>query len=679
MGFTQYLNFKAPMIPFFLGLFFISGYCAGQSTNLKPNFNFSVNLDGSTLASPFFGGFLNPQFSPCDYDADGTQDLFVFDRSNQRYYVLLKKNNQYVPQQISIDNISLTDWALLRDFNCDGIVDLFYGKEGKVLVREGKQSNQQIIFDREERILMSRYNLSTQSFTAPIFVNAIDIPLIEDSDGDGDLDIYSFSSSGTRVEFHKNFAMEENGSCDFDFSIESGCYGFFLESGDSGALDLGIEKCPLSVIRRSNLKHSGGTLFRLPWNGNLLLGELEVDELTEVDLVKNSANLDSAIATKSFLPGGTELPSFPSAYHYATNSVNKILLSSNSLKRNKLLGKIAIASFETDTTLLDTNYFLEKEGLDFGLDPMPFTVNGSSFIYARPSETNGTGSIFQLKFEEEAILISLKSNISTQRLDSLNPTSITYNTTKKSLWVSSGQGKLFEFSGVDSNLALASPSLKWQNQDGSPIYITNYDFDNNLDEDLLVAERNGDCKIFFNGNFQSPYAVPNLKLSLETEIFSIPKPCILANKEIWFAFANGESWGFKISPLPPYIFPNPLKTSSNSFIGRNHRLIQFNEGPVLASLYTGGIAPLHELPKTNGTVADIVVYPNPNKGALNFTVELQKLEIFDLQGKLIYKHIDNDGFSRLELSLNNGLYLTRGWILGQSTPFLKRIIIAHEN
>ena len=43
-----------------------------------------VITDGDTLSNPWVGGLTAPQWSPIDFDFDGDEDLFAFDRDGSR-------------------------------------------------------------------------------------------------------------------------------------------------------------------------------------------------------------------------------------------------------------------------------------------------------------------------------------------------------------------------------------------------------------------------------------------------------------------------------------------------------------------------------------------------------------------------------------------------------------------
>src|SRR5690606_7035559 len=84
------------------------------------------------LTMPWAGGLNAPQFSPIDLDQDGVMDLFLFDRAGDQSIFLLNTGTAdqpvYTPTR-AYDHVHpfplLHGWALLHDYNCDGLADIF--------------------------------------------------------------------------------------------------------------------------------------------------------------------------------------------------------------------------------------------------------------------------------------------------------------------------------------------------------------------------------------------------------------------------------------------------------------------------------------------------------------------------------------------------------------------------
>ena len=101
------------------------------------DYNIKVNQFGNTLKFPFAGGLNNPQFSAIDINHDELKDIFIFDRTGNKSLVLINEGsfgetNYFYWQQYQQSFPLLSDWAILVDYNCDGIEDIISGYDGGV-------------------------------------------------------------------------------------------------------------------------------------------------------------------------------------------------------------------------------------------------------------------------------------------------------------------------------------------------------------------------------------------------------------------------------------------------------------------------------------------------------------------------------------------------------------------
>jgi hypothetical protein len=175
-----------------------------------------VEADGKTLALPWAGGLNSVQVNTMDLNGDQKQDLVLFDRTANKILTFLQQQNQYhyAPQYEELFPQEVTQWLLLRDFNCDGRKDIFTSDPfGIVVFVNTTRPGENLSW----RPFNPGFPLLTKGFTGPVNlkVNESDIPVIDDIDGDGDLDILNarFVGIGT-VEYHKNLSMERTGTCD---------------------------------------------------------------------------------------------------------------------------------------------------------------------------------------------------------------------------------------------------------------------------------------------------------------------------------------------------------------------------------------------------------------------------------------------------------------------------------
>ncbi len=201
-----------------------------------------VIRNGSPLAMAWAGGLNYPQFSDIDLDGDGDMDLFLFDRSGNKVITLLNNN---VPGQASYtfthayDHVypfdDLQQWALLRDYNCDGKEDIFSYMLGGFGVWKNTSTGGNLSFEEVDTLVRSNY-VPTD---ANLYVTQVDIPGIEDVDGDGDLDVVTFSIFGNYEEYHRNMSMEIYGTCDsLVFELRNRCWGYFSENLNNNSVTL---------------------------------------------------------------------------------------------------------------------------------------------------------------------------------------------------------------------------------------------------------------------------------------------------------------------------------------------------------------------------------------------------------------------------------------------------------
>lgn len=175
-----------------------------------------VEADGQVLKLPWAGGLNSVQVNTMDLNGDSKQDLVLFDRTANKLITFINENNQFVPapDYEALFPNEVSQWILLRDFNCDGKKDIFTSDPFGIVVFVN-------ITKPGEKLTWRSFNpglpLLTKGFTSNINlkVNESDIPVIDDIDGDGDIDILNvrFVGIGT-VEWHKNLSKERTGTCD---------------------------------------------------------------------------------------------------------------------------------------------------------------------------------------------------------------------------------------------------------------------------------------------------------------------------------------------------------------------------------------------------------------------------------------------------------------------------------
>ncbi len=197
-------------------LFVLIAFFAQAQFTYEFNQDIEVEVDGKRITLPWAGGLNSVQVNTMDLNGDTKQDLVLFDRTANKIITFINQNNKFVfvPEYEALFPVEVTQWILLRDFNCDGKKDIFTSDPFGMVVFVN-------ITKPGEKLTWRSYNpgfpLLTKGFTNNINlkVNESDIPSIDDVDGDGDLDILNvrFVGIGT-VEWHKNLSKERTGTCD---------------------------------------------------------------------------------------------------------------------------------------------------------------------------------------------------------------------------------------------------------------------------------------------------------------------------------------------------------------------------------------------------------------------------------------------------------------------------------
>lgn len=294
--------------------------------------------NGDTLKNAWAGGFNSVQFSEIDLDLDGTMDLLAFDRVDNRIIPFIndglpnQSNYKHAPEYMQ-NFPKLHDWVLLRDYNCDGKMDIFtYSNGGMAIYKNTSTSS--LSFTLEVELLYSNY----QPNMVNLYVSSVDIPAIDDIDGDGDLDILTFSILGSNVEYHKNLSMENNGTCDsLTFELRNKCWGFFKENLSSNSVTL-YDTCQWNLPNPEKItggnKHSGSTLLTLDVDGNnskeLVLGDVSFNNMTLLINGDVTPNLtassitaqDNTFPANNTSTAAVDINIFPAGYYLDLNNDN---------------------------------------------------------------------------------------------------------------------------------------------------------------------------------------------------------------------------------------------------------------------------------------------------------------------------------------------------------------------
>src|SRR5690625_4270027 len=107
------------------------------------------NEKGETISGAMSGGFLAPQFSMFDLNEDGRQELITFDRLSGVIGVWQHLDGiryKWIGDKIDVEWPRIKNWMLIRDFNQDGVPDIFTQGLHGIAVYEGYRVGEGIRF-----------------------------------------------------------------------------------------------------------------------------------------------------------------------------------------------------------------------------------------------------------------------------------------------------------------------------------------------------------------------------------------------------------------------------------------------------------------------------------------------------------------------------------------------------
>ena len=323
-----------------------------------------------TLPMPWTGGMNAVHFSEIDLDLDGVNDLFAFEKHGNRILTFLRRGNDfiYAPQYAKYFP-ALHDWVILKDYNGDGLHDIFtYGLAGVRVFKNISES--QLAFQLVTEQLQAYY----YNGYVNIFASPDDYLIVDDIDQDGHLDLLNFWVLGKYVHHLRNYS--DNPEL-FDFRLFSECWGHFEEGTDNNSITLFSDCDSKDGNDGSHTRHTGSSMLLHDFDHNglpdILLGDMDFPNLI---MLYNHGDQHDARMTEqdTAFPAGApvHLYSMPAAalIHLPEQDSPSLIVSPSDPALNKSQDHHSVWRYDYDTLLqqytLTSTAFLQEEMLDAG-------------------------------------------------------------------------------------------------------------------------------------------------------------------------------------------------------------------------------------------------------------------------------------------------------------------------
>ena len=712
------------LIPIFLlSITCFKGY---SQQSFQQSQSIKVKKNGTDLINPWAGGANVPQLSSIDLNKDGILDLIIFDKNGDQINCFTNNGTpgqvdyHYSPEYNACFPI-LEDWVLLRDFNCDGEMDIFTYNNGGIRVYENVNNNELLSFELVGTILTNRGSGPTN-----LYVSSVDIPHIGDLDFDGDLDILTFSIIGNNVEWHKNNSIEDFGDCDsLNFTLEDDCWGDFSENFANNSVTLNdCSQKKQAYIEQA--KHSGSTVTALDLNADsfyeLLLGDVTFDNIV---MLENSApNTEALMAAQDVnFPSyntSVELTKFPATYFIdLNNDQQKDLIVTpngnnvsqnfeniwfyenisaneevnlNLVQKNVLIDEmIEVGSgahpvffdYNSDglMDLIVANYGYYQEGGNFNSQLALFKNSGTPEEPSFEWITDDFSGLGALNFENN-IIPTFGDLDNDGDLDMIVGDLNGNIHLLKNIPNTSNEAEFFintiEYFDIDVG-SFASPFL--------------VDIDRDEDLDLIIGSRQGAISYYENqgdlndANFiLTNDTIGNIDLTDPIYNTAYTTPCVVDSENGFELFVGTEkgtlyhyntiddnlNGSFEIVSDYVQLFSKSIKTAPAIYDLNNDG---WND--MLIGVFTGGVHLLwgSELSsfsmKEESNQNSVVIYPNPSPSIFNIKTNkvISSATVFALNGDEVLKSYNSSKFDLTEFK--NGLYLVKIIFEDQSTQYSK--------
>ncbi|MEZ4885563.1 MAG: FG-GAP-like repeat-containing protein [Chitinophagales bacterium] len=489
--FTSKINYVFHLFIFLLASMILLQNVAAQTLDFFRQNDVSVEVAGKTLQYPWIGGLNNPQFSEVDLNNDGILDLFVFDRAADIPMTFIhtglggKDGYEYAPE-LEENFPTMKNWALMVDYNCDNIADIFTSNQNGIRIYKGYYNDDskigfQFVVDK------LTYNVVNE-----IFVSEFDIPAITDVNNDGDIDILTFNVSGGFIEYFENLSVENNFACGdlSDYRILSDCWGSFYEDFFDPILIL--DTCGIGKISadKSGGKHPGSTLLAVDLDGDtdkeIILGDISFNSMIMATNggTPNFANMTSQDTHFPSNSTPIDMTTFPAAFSIDVNrdGIKDLLVSPNADAQSNHFE--CVWYYRNTGTNVTPNFTLQTDTL-----MVENTIDVSAFSRPTFFDHNGDGLLdlvvgnegYEIRVNEFSSYLkpalALYENIGTAHQPAFQLVSRDYMQIGKQLFTT-------QFDPAVESAVLYHPTFG--------------DLDNDGDEDMLIGDGMGYVHYFEN-------------------------------------------------------------------------------------------------------------------------------------------------------------------------------------
>lgn len=670
-----------------------------QGKVYEPYTNATVTVNGSTLSAAFCGGLNSIQVQMADLNQDGKTDLVLYDQNNLLIRTFLNTGSAGAPVYTYAPKYAANFpeawyYLLLRDYNCDGVPDLFHKGTFGVSVWKGYYQNNELKFTFYRDLFFPGVNGPVN-----VYVQPNDIPAIVDMDKDGDLDILSFEVLGAQLPYYKNMRVEDGLPCDsMRMVLSTNCWGQFYQTIYQGVI-LGALCKGNSDEQNKKQRHTGNAIEFIDMDGDADLDFVggNISFNTAQVLYNNGSGIINS-QDSMYNQNGHELnmPVWPSPFHvdidqdgdrdllFTTHTEGVSAANYNAVAYYKNLGTDANPNFvfQHDTLLVDqmidvgaysypTLFDYNKDGKpDLFLGTEGVLNNSTGVQQARLAYYNNTSTSGSISFE----LVNRDFlGMSVFNFPGIFPhfgditgdgiADLIFGNTKGNIGVFKN---LAPSNAVTPNFSFMIDSLPniFVNKYSTPIL---YDIDQDGKTDLLVGDRTGKLALFRDTSSNSTKKLAlttinygNFKAGSVSELYGYSAPCIAKtdnlNKEYllvgtidgtierYDSFAN--NWGVIPRIDSNYSYIQSTKRSAPAVAD----LDGDGKYEMLVGNKLGGVELYKQMLTVTGVpmednALNAFLYPNPTQNGFYLQLEgmpsgtILDLTMMDISGRVVMQQL----------------------------------------